>query len=68
MRELTCNHCSNTVKADDKACPSCGMPLSLKKSASPQRRFIFWFIALVIFAIVMMLLLPFFGSSRFDGY
>ncbi|MCF6190986.1 MAG: DUF2116 family Zn-ribbon domain-containing protein [Cocleimonas sp.] len=67
MREIICNHCNNTISLDDKTCPSCGMPLSTKQQASPQRKFIFWFIFVVVFSFAMMIILPWFGSTPVLG-
>ena len=67
MRQLSCNHCNNTVKPDDKTCPSCGMPLAEKQQASPQRKFIYWFIFVVLLSIAMMIILPWFGSTPVRG-
>ena len=66
MRQLNCHHCNNKVKADDKSCPSCGMPLSPKQSL-PQRRFLYWFIFVVLFSLSMMMILPWFGSTPVLG-
>ncbi|WP_299879130.1 DUF2116 family Zn-ribbon domain-containing protein [uncultured Cocleimonas sp.] len=67
MRELNCTHCGKTIAADDQSCPHCGMPLAPHLRKSPQRKFIWWFIGIVIFCAVMIYLLPFFGSTRFPG-
>jgi hypothetical protein len=58
MRELTCKHCGSTVKAADVSCMSCGIPLPPNHGTERQRKFIFWFIALVIFCFIMMFWLP----------
>jgi len=67
MKQLICNHCNNKVKPNDKSCPSCGMPLPTKQQASPQRKFIYWFIFVVLFSISMMIILPWFGSTPVLG-
>jgi predicted nucleic acid-binding Zn ribbon protein len=67
MRQLSCNHCNNIVKSGEKICTSCGMPLPTKQQASPQRKFIYWFIFVVIFSFAMMVLLPWFGSTPVLG-
>ena len=67
MRLLSCNHCNNTVTAEDSTCKSCGMPLPAKQQASPQKKFIFWFIFIVLFSFAMMIILPWFGSTPVLG-
>lgn len=67
MKELTCNHCGGTVNTSDKTCTHCGIPLPPNLGKATQRKFIWWFIAIVIFCFIMIYLLPFFGSTRFPG-
>lgn len=58
MRELKCEHCNTDVNMGDKSCSGCGTPLPPDFGQHPQRRFIYWFIALVILCFFMMYWLP----------
>lgn len=58
MKELSCKHCNGQINVGDKHCPHCGIPLPADLGKTPQKTFIRWFIALVIFCIVMILWLP----------
>lgn len=58
MRNLECKHCGGSLDADDKNCPHCGIPLPPNFGKAPQRKFILYFIALVIFCLVMIIWLP----------
>ncbi len=58
MNNLTCKHCGASIKADDKICLSCGIPLPPNHAKHPQRNFILWFIALVILCAFMIFWLP----------
>ena len=58
MSNLVCNHCGGNVEAGDEKCAHCGMPLPPNFARSPQKKFILYFIALVIFCAVMIVLLP----------
>ena len=55
---MKCKHCGGKVETGDKNCSHCGIPLPPNFGKSPQRKFIFYFIALVIFCFVMILWLP----------
>jgi len=61
MNEITCFHCARHYDATLKNCPHCGAPadspVKLEKSLR-QKRFVWWFIALVIFCAIMMVWLP----------
>ncbi len=54
----SCHHCGRDIKHDDSVCPYCGIPLPPNHAKQRQHIFIRWFIALVIFCIVIMLWLP----------
>jgi hypothetical protein len=58
MTQLKCEHCNAEVKVGDKTCKGCGIPLPPNFGKNPQRKFIYWFIALVIFCFFMMFWLP----------
>jgi len=58
MREIECKHCGNIIKAEDTSCPACGMPLAPEHAKASQKRFLIFFVVIVIFSISMMLLLP----------
>jgi predicted amidophosphoribosyltransferase len=60
MKELNCTHCSGKVKAEDEICPNCGIPLAPNHGDLSQKKFVIFFILLVIFSFVMMVLLPLF--------
>ena len=58
MKNLTCKHCGGSVEAGDKNCSHCGIPLPPDFGKSPQKKFVLYFIGLVIFCLVMVLWLP----------
>lgn len=58
MRKLVCKHCGGDTEASDKACSHCGIPLPPDHGKNSQRKFILFFIALVIFCAVMVIWLP----------
>lgn len=58
MRKLICKNCGGGVEADNTLCPHCGIPLPPNHGTEHQQKFIYWFIALVIFCFVMMFWLP----------
>ena len=58
MSDLSCNHCGGSVEVGNKTCPNCGIPLPPNLGKHPQRRFILFFIATVIFCAVMIYWLP----------
>ncbi|MCK5812784.1 MAG: hypothetical protein KAH03_00930 [Cocleimonas sp.] len=60
MSNLSCKHCGGELKAENQECPSCGIPLAPDHAESRQKRFIIFFIALVIFCGAMVLLVPHF--------
>jgi len=53
-----CQHCGHEVSNDAQKCPYCGIPLPPNHAIQKQKTFVRWFIALVIFCVVMMLWLP----------
>lgn len=58
MNNLSCQHCSGSVEAADNSCPNCGIPLPPNHDKQRQKRFVVWFIGLVIFCVFIMLWLP----------
>jgi predicted nucleic acid-binding Zn ribbon protein len=58
MKHLLCKHCGNSVEVGDKNCPHCGIPLPPDLGRSAQRKFILYFIALIILSVLLMLWLP----------
>lgn len=58
MIDLVCNHCGGSVEAGDVKCAHCGIPLPPNFASLPQRRFILYFIGLVVFCFVVMFWLP----------
>lgn len=58
MKNLTCKHCGGSVEAGETSCSHCGIPLPPNFGKFSQRKFILYFIALVIFCLVMILWLP----------
>ncbi len=60
MNNLSCTHCSGKVKEEDKICPNCGIPLAPNHAQSSQKKFILFFIGVVVFSVLMMVLLPLF--------
>ncbi len=58
MTNLTCKHCGGDIEVEDKCCANCGMPLPPNLGRHPQRKFILFFIGLIIFCFAMMIWLP----------
>jgi len=58
MREINCKQCDGKVEIGDKNCPNCGIPLPPNLGKYPQKNFILFFIALIIFCIFMIIWLP----------
>ncbi|NQY27709.1 MAG: protein DnrP [Piscirickettsiaceae bacterium] len=46
------------MNAEDTDCSHCGIPLPPNHGTQREQSFIYWFIALVIFCVFMMLWLP----------
>jgi len=61
MSQITCFHCARPYDDTQKTCPHCGAPAEppekLEKSER-QKRFVWMFIALVIFCAIMIVWLP----------
>jgi uncharacterized membrane protein YvbJ len=58
MRDLTCKHCGGVVNAGDKNCPHCGIPLPPDFDKDPRRKFVLFFIALIVFCALLIIWLP----------
>ncbi len=58
MNPLRCRHCDGYVQRGQAQCPHCGMPLPPASRIPIHRRFLLFFVALVVFAMIMMLWLP----------
>jgi len=60
-QKMACNHCGQMMSKDQNACPRCGMlspPAQDKKTKEIQKKFILYFVLIVIFCISMVLWLP----------
>lgn len=58
MKQLVCKHCGGAIEAGDKTCTHCGIPLPPNLGKSSQRKFVLFFIALIIFCFIMIIWLP----------
>lgn len=58
MKKMTCKHCGGEISVGDPVCPHCGIPLPPNLGGFSQRKFVIFFIALVIFCFVMIVWLP----------
>ncbi|MFW5451395.1 MAG: hypothetical protein ACKE9I_07330 [Methylophagaceae bacterium] len=58
MTKLSCQHCGGDVESEVQRCPNCGIPLPPDHGIQRQKKFILWFIALIIFCFFMMFWLP----------
>lgn len=61
MKETNCNHCGQAFDEEIRVCPCCKTPTPHQKdleTAKIQKKFIRFFVILVIFCIIMMLWLP----------
>jgi len=58
MNQSVCKHCGGPISHSDLNCPNCGIPLLAGKKSSSQRKFILFFIAVVLFCAFMILWLP----------
>ncbi len=58
INKLNCKHCGGEVNIGDKNCANCGIPLPPDLGKHPQRKFILFFIAVVIFCLFMIYWLP----------
>jgi predicted amidophosphoribosyltransferase len=55
---LNCEHCGGEVTAGDKNCSHCGIPLPPDFGKNPRKKFVLFFIALIVFCVVMIIWLP----------
>ncbi|MCW9012581.1 MAG: zinc-ribbon domain-containing protein [Gammaproteobacteria bacterium] len=61
MSKIHCLYCGEEIPDDVEHCPECGAPSHYQKrgvSLSKQKKFIIYFIALIIFVAVMIIWLP----------
>ncbi len=61
MSDITCSHCGKAFSEKLSFCPFCKTPTAAQKERqikAVQKKFIRYFIALVIFCIVMIVWLP----------
>ena len=58
MNKLNCKHCGGDVNVGDKTCPNCGIPLPKNLGKNRQKKFILFFIAVVLFCLFMIYWLP----------
>ncbi len=58
MMNLKCNHCDGDVGESDKICPNCGIPLPPNLATQRQRKFLIFFVIVVVFCLFMMVWLP----------
>ncbi|WP_293267820.1 hypothetical protein, partial [Neptunomonas sp.] len=61
MSEITCSHCSKSFSDQRGYCPNCKTPTAAQKEKevhAAQKKFIRYFIALVVFCGVMIFWLP----------
>ncbi len=61
MSKIICYHCSQEFDENKRFCPRCNAPTVVqqkKERNMPSKRFIYFFIALIIFCLFMILWLP----------
>lgn len=68
MLARTCMHCGGKISdgqisdgqggAQQKICPHCQIPLSPHGPKSAEKKFLIWFVLVVIFCIFMIVWLP----------
>lgn len=61
MNDTTCQHCGHVFDAGRNYCPHCRTPTAAEQerlAAPARKRFLYAFIGLIIFAILMILILP----------
>ncbi len=61
MSEIACSHCAKSFSEELGYCPHCKTPTVAQKEQNinaAQKKFIRYFIALVVFCIIMILWLP----------
>jgi len=57
-QQESCKHCGGSITIDQTVCPHCGIPLKAGKRRHPQRRFLMFFAALVVFCLLLIYWLP----------
>jgi len=70
MPDITCFHCARSYDSHLKACPHCGAPAEppeQKMRRDKTQRFIWLFIALVVFCAIMIVWLPRFIPPQWRG-
>jgi uncharacterized OB-fold protein len=61
MNEIQCRHCGHRYAAQHTACPHCHTPTESQQqrlAAGAKKRFLYAFVGLIIFAALMILILP----------
>ncbi|BBB29502.1 conserved hypothetical protein [Neptunomonas japonica JAMM 1380] len=61
MSEISCSHCGKNFSDELNYCPHCRTPTAAQKERqinAAQKKFIRYFIALVVFCIIMIVWLP----------
>ena len=61
MKQAICNHCGMPFDEQLRSCPNCDTPTPRQKereTAGIQRKFIRYFLIIVVFCVIMMLWLP----------
>lgn len=61
MKDMHCNHCGRVIDEEMRFCPYCNTPTPKQKeleTRETQKRFIRYFLILIIFCIIMVLWLP----------
>ncbi len=66
MHKCICKHCSHRVVAEDIRCAGCGIPLPPSHAKSSHKKFVIFFIGIVIFCVFMIIWLPPSWSSFLD--
>lgn len=58
MSENRCNHCGFEVKSELEKCPYCGSPLAQEKEGGTPKRFLVFFVLVVLLCLVTILVFP----------
>ena len=61
MKETNCNHCGRAFDEEMRFCPYCSTPMPKQKElemAKTQKKFIRYFLILIVFCIIMVFWLP----------
>ena len=58
MKETNCNHCGKAFDEAMRYCPYCNTPTPKQKELETQKKFIRYFLILIVFCIIMVLWLP----------